>query len=57
MRNMEPLNANTVDPDQVPHFRRLIWVYIVCQYPFYGTLRHTLVKTLITCVLVRENKD
>ena len=32
------LNANSVDPDQMPHSARLIWVYTVCQSPFYGTL-------------------
>ena len=34
------LTANSVDPDQTPHLhlRRLIWIYTVCQYPFYGIL-------------------
>ena len=29
-------NANGVDPDQTP--RSAIWVYTVCQMPFYGAL-------------------
>ena len=31
-------NAYSVDPDQMPHLRHLIWVYTVCQCPFYRAL-------------------
>ena len=34
---MHVLNANIVDPDQMPCSARLIWVYTVCQCPVYGT--------------------
>ena len=36
-------NANSVDPDQTP---RLIWVYAVCQCPFYGKLDLNGLKSL-----------
>ena len=32
------LNANSVDPDQTPLSAALIWVYTVCQCPFYRVL-------------------
>ena len=31
-------NTNSVDPNKVPRFRRLTWVYYVFQCLFYGTL-------------------
>ena len=46
-------NTNSLDPDQMPRLRRLIWVYTVCQCPFDGTLgknglRHDLNKSILT---------
>ena len=39
---MSVFNANSVDPDQMPHSAvsdlGLIWVYTVCHCPFYGIL-------------------
>ena len=32
---MPELNANSVEPDHTP---RTLWVYTVCQCPFYGKL-------------------
>ena len=34
---MAKLFANSGDPDQTPHLRRLTWVCTVCQLPFYGS--------------------
>ena len=31
-------NANSVDPDQTLHSVGLIWVYTICQCPFYRML-------------------
>ena len=35
---MPVLNANSVDPDQMPLTAALIWVYTVSQRPIYGML-------------------
>ena len=40
-------NGNSVDPNQMPHLRYLIWIYTVYQYPFYGTLG---INGLINCM-------
>ena len=37
-------NAHSVDPDQTPLLRRLIWVYTVCLCPFLWDARLKWVK-------------
>ena len=47
------INANSVDPDQTPRLRRLIWIYAVCQCPILWDTRHKWVKLFFPADLTR----